>query len=483
MKHFRIFAAFLALALLASCGGKEEPVVSPTLSLSTENVTIPAAAANSIAINFVSTASWTASTNAAWVSLDKSSGEGKANNQYVVASVQENDGEERRGVVTISSGSLSVQFTIIQSAKEEEGILTIAEFKKKPVSSSEWYLLKGTIASIANYDYGNFYIADNTGYVYVYGLTQTQSATNDQSFINLGLKPGDEVTMMTHRSKYNDTDEAGGTIPAYYVRHKAGTYNGRREKSASAKWIELPATKADDGQDVLTHFFYTDRYKGQRSYSMYWDFTNLVATWCAYPLTADNSSSGSRTDAWALDPLLNEDEQPNICKNSYSVGNGGSYVRGHQVPSADRLFTRENLEVFFCTNIAPENSDHNTGIWNSLENQMRDVWRKKCDTLYVVTGVHIGNSKTYVLDNNQKKVTVPEAFYKALLAYSKDDGYRGYAAYYENRKYDKSTTLKNSCMSIDELEAKLGIDFFVNLPDDIETAVEAQNPATVEWWW
>jgi hypothetical protein len=42
-------------------------------------------------------------------------------------------------------------------------------------------------------------------------------------------------------------------------------------------------------------------------------------------------------------------------------------------------------------------------------------------------------------------------------------------------------------MSIDDLEKKLGIDLFVNLPTVIGQAtadkVEAQEPSTVSWWW
>ena len=42
-------------------------------------------------------------------------------------------------------------------------------------------------------------------------------------------------------------------------------------------------------------------------------------------------------------------------------------------------------------------------------------------------------------------------------------------------------------MSIDQLEAKLGIDLFVNLPAVIgeadAAAVEAEDPKTQQWWW
>ena len=42
-------------------------------------------------------------------------------------------------------------------------------------------------------------------------------------------------------------------------------------------------------------------------------------------------------------------------------------------------------------------------------------------------------------------------------------------------------------MSIQELEAKTGVNFFVNLPaaigDAAAAAVEKENPNSVSWWW
>lgn len=42
-------------------------------------------------------------------------------------------------------------------------------------------------------------------------------------------------------------------------------------------------------------------------------------------------------------------------------------------------------------------------------------------------------------------------------------------------------------MSVDDLEKRLGIDFFVNLPtkigEDAAAKVEAEDPAKVAWWW
>lgn len=97
--------------------------------------------------------------------------------------------------------------------------LTVAEFLAKDVNAAVWYQLTGTITSIANTSYGNFDLTDETGTVYVYGLTQDKQTSNNQSFSKLGLKVGDVVTLMGTRAAYNSTAQVGG--PAYYVSHIA----------------------------------------------------------------------------------------------------------------------------------------------------------------------------------------------------------------------------------------------------------------------
>ena len=99
--------------------------------------------------------------------------------------------------------------------------LTVAEFIAKEVSSTTWYQLTGIVTNLTNTTYGNFDLKDETGTVYIYGLTQTQVAKNDQSFPKLGIKEGDEVTIITLRAEYKGTAQGGGTPPAYYVSHKS----------------------------------------------------------------------------------------------------------------------------------------------------------------------------------------------------------------------------------------------------------------------
>ena len=100
--------------------------------------------------------------------------------------------------------------------------VTVAEFLAASPSTTKWYQLTGEITNIANTTYGNFTIKDETGEVYIYGLTKTYVPQNDKSFSEIGLKKGDVVTLNGLRSEYNGTIETAGTPPAFYVSHTAG---------------------------------------------------------------------------------------------------------------------------------------------------------------------------------------------------------------------------------------------------------------------
>ena len=101
---------------------------------------------------------------------------------------------------------------------------TVAEFLAAEESTEVWYELTGEITSIVTGNaYGNLYINDGTGEVYIYGLTNGWVGYNDKSFDSIGLKVGDTVTLGTLRGSYNGDPQGGGSqVPAYYISHEAG---------------------------------------------------------------------------------------------------------------------------------------------------------------------------------------------------------------------------------------------------------------------
>ena len=102
-------------------------------------------------------------------------------------------------------------------------VVTIKEFIDAPESPEVYYELTGIISGLSAGGnavvYGNFDLADETGSVYVYGLTKefiaVGTTSNDKSFASLGLKDGDKITLRGFRGSYNGKIEVMG---AYFVK-------------------------------------------------------------------------------------------------------------------------------------------------------------------------------------------------------------------------------------------------------------------------
>ena len=116
---------------------------------------------------------------------------------------------------------------------------TIEELLAAPVSGSVWYEITGTISDIESTVYGNFTITDETGSIYVYGLTSEWQADgqNDKSFSELGLKEGDVLTLAGTRDVYNDEPQIGG--PAYYISHEEGQGGGDEPDDPTVKEVTI----------------------------------------------------------------------------------------------------------------------------------------------------------------------------------------------------------------------------------------------------
>lgn len=138
---------------------------------------------------------------------------------YVNGSVKE---IELSKEVSFTAGKIkTINYTYEAKASAPESV-TVAEFLEKEVNAAVWYQLTGVVSNIVNTQYGNFDLVDETGTVYVYGLTQTKVASNNQSFSKIGLKEGDVVTLIGTRAEYNKAAQVGG--PAYYVSHTAAPF-------------------------------------------------------------------------------------------------------------------------------------------------------------------------------------------------------------------------------------------------------------------
>ncbi len=270
--------------------------------------------------------------------------------------------------------------------------------------------------------------------------------------------------------------------PHYFAKAEISQSGG---VMAGPQWLEMPAVNDADGIGFFTHNMsgglYVDSEKsGVRNWSFLWDYENHLSHWVAYPLNKGLIGKGGRTDIWGYDPLIPADQQPNITKTY-----GGGWSRGHQIPSADRLNREANISTFYATNMTPQNYDFNGEIWADLEQQVRG-YSSKCDTLYVVTGCDIRGYRMSSGWNTGFSVPVPVAYYKALLR-RKGSDYSAVGFYLPHDPLIAGDSFMDYIMSIDELEQKTGVDFFVNLSVVVGTsnadAIESADPLqTVKNW-
>lgn len=252
----------------------------------------------------------------------------------------------------------------------------------------------------------------------------------------------------------------------------------------SPLWLELPALD-DSGCGFFTHsmdggLYISANTSGVRNWSFYWDYENHLSHWVAYPLNKGLIGKGGRSNEWGFDPLLPAEIQPDV-HSTY----GGGWTRGHQIPSADRLSYAANVSTFYGTNMTPQDYDFNTFIWADLEGKVRD-YASTSDTLYVVTGCDIRGFTASSGWNTGFSVPVPVAYYKALLR-KKGSAYAAVGYYLPHDRLIADGDYRDYLLSIDQLEEKTGVDFFVNLRTMLGAAeadaIEAADPkVTVKNW-
>ena len=262
--------------------------------------------------------------------------------------------------------------------------------------------------------------------------------------------------------------------------------NRTTEYSEAAR-MEMPRLK-DSGTILLVHKT-SDRVDPDGvNFSVEWDYEKKSQRWTAYQMT--RRAAESHTSRYYGDPQYPMD--PDLPRSYYLDNDyywGSGFDHGHICPSADRLYSAEaNYQTFFLTNMQPQyknfnGSGNSGGVWLTMENKVRQ-WTPKntSDTLYIVKGGTIdrvyleGGAEDGVLQRIDGKLIVPKYFFVALL-YKNSTGYRGLALWFpHNNEVHGYDALTDYALSIDELEARTGIDFFCNLPDDIEGQVERALP-------
>ena len=189
----------------------------------------------------------------------------------------------------------------------------------------------------------------------------------------------------------------------------------------------------------------------------------LIPNWVAWHLTAEHADGDCPREK-----NYYEDEDVPLPRATNADYKGSGWTRGHMCPAADNKWDSIAMrESSFLTNICPQHTSLNTGLWNRIEQDCRK-WAKKYGDLYIVCGPVLLNQEHETI--GMSKVVVPEAFFKVILRMNPQPAAIGFIVRNNEGKKKRDQYVN----TIDEVERITGIDFFPALPDDIEDEVEAK---------
>ena len=128
---------------------------------------------------------------------------------------QPNPGGDRTAAISMTSATSSASSTIQITVAQVGAIIdaTIAEFIAAAEDATQ-YRISGIITKDTGSDYGNIYIKDATGEVYIYTILDAEGKT--KQWKNMGINEGDIVTLITLRKSYKGTPQgSNATVDAH----------------------------------------------------------------------------------------------------------------------------------------------------------------------------------------------------------------------------------------------------------------------------
>ncbi|MBJ7533202.1 DNA/RNA non-specific endonuclease [Rhodomicrobium vannielii ATCC 17100] len=126
------------------------------------------------------------------------------------------------------------------------------------------------------------------------------------------------------------------------------------------------------------------------------------------------------------------------------------FDRGHMAPNGDMSTRKAQEESFSLANMIPQHPCNNEVLWEGIESAVRDI--AESETVYVVTGPAFLGAE---LESLKGRVLVPTHVFKAIYVPSRNAAAAFFAPNDDSQAWET--------LSIDELEAKVGVDAFPQL--------------------
>lgn len=238
-------------------------------------------------------------------------------------------------------------------------------------------------------------------------------------------------------------------------------YQGRQHQDAYA-WMGVPTW---DGFHPTTFH----RVLRNEGFLVGWSDVRVNPLWVSYQVEAvpDDLRIGPR-------PSFQADWRTlwPITPDSYARS---GYDRGHMAPNYAIAAVHgrgAQLDTFLMSNITPQTPNLNRQLWQRLEQSVMDHFAPRFERLQVVTGPVFPERFMDNVFNRVGFVEVPEAFYKIIVAPHDETPLA--LAFIMPQDVQGNEPLEDYLVTIDEIEARTGLNFFPDLSPALEAVLEGE---------
>ena len=196
LKYFFPFFVAVVAAMFTGCSEDNDPTYLDEIRVSQSYVSLNPQG-GSASIDVIAKGEWTVSEVPEWLTVSPASGSGNGTITFSADA-----GEGRTAELLITCAGKVQRINIIQGIATVSNA-TCAEVLAGP--DSKTYRVTGTVTKIVNTTYGNWYLNDGTGEVYIYGTLDSKGGT--KNFLSWGLEVGDQITVEGPKTTYNGTVE------------------------------------------------------------------------------------------------------------------------------------------------------------------------------------------------------------------------------------------------------------------------------------
>ena len=197
--------------------------------------------------------------------------------------------------------------------------------------------------------------------------------------------------------------------------------------------------------------------------------------WAAYNLIQDapRQDLGKRPQHFFVDERTSARvEHRDYTQRDYSR-NPNAYDRGHMAPNyaIGAWFGREaQLETFKLTNVCPQRKGLNQQTWEALERTITTQWVRDFQRVWVTVGPVFGPRP----ERLNGVAAIPDAFYALILR--EEEGQPRVLALQLEQTVRGASKLRPFVTTVRAVEAATKLDFYADLPDELEERLETSAP-------